>query len=198
MAVDPADVEIVLGRALTSAETSRVDRLLQLAAGIVEGELPGFTIEPGTETVDVLASEPQSLWTPRYPVRAINSVAVIDNLLAADTYTWTEKGYISRAWWPLPERIDIDPLVAATAVTVDYDFGFATVPNDVAMAVASMVAAAIARQTNPDRVQSEALGAYQVSYGDWSVREAAAGMTFPAGGLRRWHRTRLLSVPLHR
>lgn len=186
MPVDSSDVEILLGRTLTTDEQARVDRLLELASGLVEGSLPGFAIEQATETIDVWPPQLGSFWTPRYPVSDLAIVGM-------PWIRFTEKGNVRFGYG---QTINSWDWPAALPLSVTYTFGFATIPGDVTTVIAAMVAAAINRQTTGG-VQAESLGAYSVTYGDWSVHEAAAGLTVPDGALERWRRKEI-SVALTR
>lgn len=194
MPVDSSDVEILLGRDLTTPEANRVDRLIELATGLVQGAIPGFTLDEDTETVDVWPPEPYSwspasFWTPKYPVSAVE-------ITGLSAVRFTEKGHVTYGWPASVNSPDWDlPLAVPLALT--YTFGFAAIPDDVVSVIAAMVAVAINRQANGGGVYAETLGAYSVTYGDWTVQQAAQGLTVPPGALDRWRRKEV-SVPLTR
>lgn len=197
MPVDTADVETLLGRDLTTTEADRAFRLVDLAQGLIEGELPGFTINPGTETVEVTPGSDE-MWTPRYPVTAINSITVDD--IAVTGTEFNQLGRIRYTTSLLDDfEVNLSPFTSST-VTIDYDYGFDDlIPDDVSLVVAGMVSSVLRRQTaNPDGLASTTLGAYSESHFQAEVAALAQGMVVPTGALRRWRRNRTLSVPLYR
>lgn len=200
-----ADVAVLLGRAITASELTRVDRLVEMAQGAVESALPGFSFATGDETVDVRAHG-NELWTPRYPVTAINGVSLGDAVLGSTSFEWTDRGRLTFGVRSVLNDFEIETSPAWRSpgpYTVDYDYGFedADLPADIASAVAGLVATALRQQaTNPDNVASETLGAYSVTYGTGPDR---AGVNAGIGSteslryqLRRWRRTVQVSVPL--
>ena len=134
---------------------------------------------------------------------AVSSVSVDDTVAAATTYRWNSKGRIEFGNWSTAGdfELNLTGLTRWSEVAVTYTYGLATLSADIAAAVASAVAALLRRQaTNPSGVQSESLGAYQVSYGDFSARLTEQGLVLDLSPsfLRRWSRTRQLSVPFAR
>jgi hypothetical protein len=193
------DIEVLLGRELTTPEAARAQRLAELAAGKLSDTHPGFTIEADDETAVINLEATGGFWTPKYPVTAINSLEVDGNTIPAGQYLFDQWGRIRASTTPLNEW-ELNGWTLGTwagTATVNYDFGFTTWPDDVTLTVAAMVATAISRQTaNPAQIQAETLGAYSVTYGNWSLQQAAEGLTVPTGALRYWKRNRSLSVPL--
>lgn len=197
MPIDLEDVATLLGRDLTDAEVPRADRLASFAAAKLTDTLPGFTVEAGTETVELNPETTGNVWTPKYPVTAINSLEVDGNTITAGQYLFDQWGRIRASTTPIDTWQLNGFWTPVSTVAIDYDFGFDPITDDVSLAIASMVAAAIQRQgTNPSQIQAETLGAYSVTYGNWSLQQAAEGLTVPPGTLRHWKRNRALSVPL--
>lgn len=203
MPVAISDVEVMLGRALTAAEQTRATRLLAMAEAAVESALPGFTFDSGTETVTIQSDDPGFIWTPKYPVSNVGEIQLDDEVIDADYYRWNELGKITaHNHWPLNDyEVNLrfwGATTRAADITITYSYG-GTVPEDMAAMVASMVATTIRRQAvNPDNVQSEALGAYQVSFGDAEQRATSGGIVAPDTLPKRWRRLRQVSVPLVR
>lgn len=201
MTVEQADIEAILGRVLTEAEEARVDRLTEMAEAQVESMLPGFAVALDSATDEVIPySDPDIMWTKRYPVSAVDAVKLDGTALDTADYRWTEMGEIRLLGGGRLNSFEINLARFPTSaeVTVTYDYGLDPLPADMAAAVASVVAALLQRQAiNPDGVQSESLGAYSVTYAEAA---AGSGGLAPAPGdlLRRWKRTRRLSVPFVR
>ena len=202
MIIDSLTIEALLGRALTTDEATRAAELVDLAAGVVEGAIPGFTIDPGTETFEIFPEERGFFWTPKYPVtdltiEGVSPVKVSEKgfvRYGPNVYGDTNTFYPSSTPW-LVNGPSFWP--STLPVSVTYSFGFTDPTRDIITVVASMVVAAITRQTNGMGVQAESLGAYSVTYGDWSVQQAAQGLVLPPGALDRWRRKET-TVPLVR
>lgn len=201
MTVAQFDVEAILGRDLTSAEETRVDRLIEMAESQVESLIPGFAIATGTATAERIAyDDPDVMWTKRYPVAAVTSLSVDGSDLDVSDYQWSEFGEIRllgggrlNSW-----EMNLRSFPSSAVVTTTYDYGAFPLSADVAAAVAAVVAALLrAQAAGSIGVQSESLGAYSVSY-DTAVA-GSGGLAPPAAELlRRWKRTRQLSVPFVR
>ena len=202
MTVTQTDIEAILGRDLTAAEETRVARLTEMAEAQVESMLPGFSIATGTATdEDVPYNDPDLLWTARYPVTAVSAVKINGSTVDSDGYRWSTFGKLELTLGRQDDfEINVASLAAFPTVTVTYTYGQSPVAADIAAAVAAGVAAVLRRQAaNPDGVQSESLGAYQVSYGDAASKAAMSGVVPPESELlRRWKRNRQVSVPLLR
>jgi hypothetical protein len=208
--IDSEDVEVILGRELTTDEDARVDRLLTMAEGALEDALPGFSLATGSETVDIwrrgdTAIGPDgTIWTPRYPVTAITSIKVLDLTVPFPFgYRFDLFGQIIFAPWENWLPVINAPWLAQgfTPYVVNYNFGLSTVPADIASAIAAPVAAMLRQQkANPDDLTSESIGSYNVRYrskGD--LDPGSVGVLVAAAvrdQLRRWRRTRQVSVPL--
>lgn len=197
--VSTDDVAALLGRDLTTAEDDRVGRLVEIAEGLVEAELPGYSFATGTETVDVNWHDPDVIWTPRYPVTALNRFSVGGGVVDPTWLRWDDKGKIellggrpawsvNRSWlassWP--------------TVTVDYDFGIDPPAAVLAGVVAQMVATLLRRQeSNPGNVHRESVGDYAVQFDPIEVEATARGMVVPPLH-KRFSRTITVSVPFSR
>lgn len=201
MTVAQTDIEAILGRDLTAAEETRVVRLTAMAEAQVESMLPGLSIAAGTATDEVIPwNDPDVMWTKRYPVTAIDELTVDGNAVDSAGYRWNEMGELQllgggrlNSW-----EINLRSFPTNPVITVTYDYGAATLAADIAAAVAAVVAALLRGQAAGSAgIQSESLGAYSVTY-DTAVA-GAAGLAPPAADLlRRWKRTRQLSVPFVR
>lgn len=202
MTIDTDDIEALLGRNLTTAENVCVDRLIELAEGAVEDVLPGFSIATGTETVDVAGDDPDTLWTPRYPLSDLTELTVDSVTVDPVYYRTTVKGRIDLGSWPAPwtGNAPEQPPWWGSTISVTYDFGLDPPPPAIVNAVASMVANLLRSQaSNSNGAMSYSIGSYAESHGAAAQAALAAGMVVPDSvGLRRWSRTRQVSVPLTR
>lgn len=193
------DVAALLGRDLTTAEEVRCARLIGYAEGGVEDALPGFSVATGTEEVEVVVHG--ELWTPRFPVTAVNELSVDGTVIPATAFRFTEKGKFQRVYssaWPVNSS-SAGWFCDGALVTIDYDFGLDPPPYTVVNVVAAAVAAVLQRQAvNADGVlsRSETIDGY--TYNDQYDRDQArvAVLTVDPSALRRWSRTRQVSVPL--
>lgn len=198
MTVNSSDVEAILLRALTDAEGAFVDRLIELAEGQIEGMLPGFSFATGTETVD-LRGRGGELWLPRYPVTAVNSIALGAGAVSATSYEWTELGKLDFGVFSILNSFEVDLTEWPTdgLYTIDYDYGLDPLPGDAVTAVAGVVAGALRRgSAGSEGVSQETLGSYSVSY---AAPEGGAALPVTDADLRpmrRWKRNRQVSVAL--
>lgn len=176
----PAELQTLMGRdddPFTSGETARAVLLLDLATGAIDGELGlaelGESLELGVSTAEVDGTGTHLLLLPRWPVTAVESVAVIDDLdepadaLTEDTdYRWSRHGQLRRLrrCWPRIER----------AVEVVYTAGWDPIPNDVK---GMCLRLASAGWDNIAGLESERLG-------DWSAKWSVPGMNLSTTDLR--------------
>lgn len=200
-AEDLNDVEVILGRALTSDETERLARLIEMAYSILASNLPGFTVTPATVTDERIGhDDPDVAWTARYPVTVVTEVSIDGAVLSPTSYEWTETGRITLGHRSILNEFEINLAGFDTGgpLTVTYEVGLDPTPDEVAVVVAQLVAGVLRGQsTNPDGVTSEQLGAYQVSYGPQGT-PGFGSLSGASALLRRWSRSRATSVPLIR
>lgn len=191
MPIAQSDVEAILLRPLTVTEETYFDTLAELAAGQLQGLLPGFTIEPGEETVEVRGNRPE-LWTPRYPVRAITSINVGAGALTPSSYTVDELGHVlfgQRAVINEWEINTVDDYLRADVYEITYTYGFTTIPANVRGALAGVLARAFRRaELGADGVTQETLGSYSVTYEKLSASVVAVAPE-EVGALRKWKRS---------
>lgn len=191
MPINPADVEALLLRSLTVTEEIHFDTLSELAAGQLEGLMPGFTIEPGDETIEVRANRTE-LWTPRYPVTEIAAINIGEAVLSSSSYTVDELGHVlfgQRALLNEWEINTVDDFLRADVYEVEYSYGFATIPAAVRGAIAGVLARTFRRgELGADGVAQESLGSYSVTYEKLSASVIAAAPEELAA-LRRWKRS---------
>lgn len=166
---DENDVQSVLMRELTDNEQQWFDRLAEFTQAEVENRLPGFRIEPGDETVDVVATSSE-VWTPLYPVRSVTSVAIGEGVLTAGSYTNTEQGKINVGGRAVLNDFEINlaPLTGQPVYTLDYEYGIAEDDprlTGLISVLAGMLARAFRRAAaGGEGVSQETLGSYSVTY----------------------------------
>lgn len=191
--VTTTDVEAVLGRSLTTDESSRVARLIQMAEGRLESRLPGFSLATGTATDEVIPyDDPDVMWTAHYPVTSVTSLKLDGNTVDTPGYRWTEKGQITIWGGGRLNEFEINlTSFSPTIVTVSYGYGTNPAPAEVVAAVAEDVVNLLSPGGN---VRQETIGSYSVSYSD----PIAESDSYLPPSLRRWCRTRQLSAPFVR
>lgn len=190
------DVAVLLGRALTTDEAGRVDRLIELAETAIESQLTGFSFTAGNETVEIEWHDPDVVWTPRYPVSAVDALTIDGVTVDPTAYRWDVKGKIELVDVGSGLVINRAAVAGWSRLAVDYEFG--DVPDDLAAIIAAAVAGVVRRQAaNSGNVAAESLGAYSVTYDRAEIAAAAAGLILPDLP-RRWKRTVAASVPLMR
>lgn len=151
---------------LSAEQRARAELLLDLAAGVIDDELGQSLIQEET-TVELDGTGTDVLLLPRWPVTAMASVTVIDDLdedpveVVEDVdFRWSRDGRLRRLCrcWPCVER----------AVTVTYTAGY---PDEEIPAGIQSITLRLARQgwENPGGKESERLG-------DWNAKWARAEM----------------------
>ncbi|MFB4294799.1 hypothetical protein ACBI99_44720 [Nonomuraea sp. ATR24] len=175
MAYATADeLAVLLGRGddpFSEAETTKANLLLAIATGDMDREL-GQSLTLSESTAELDGTGTPVLLLPRWPVTAVASVSVIDDLdeaaedLVADTdYRWSRYGKLRRlrSCWPCIER----------AVEVTYTAGWDPIPDDIK---GMCLRLAQAGWSNFAGAESERLG-------DWSVKWHVPGMNLSTSDL---------------
>jgi len=147
------DVEARLGRTLTVAETSKANAYLQDASALfIQRAVQKF--EQGESTVRLFPRDGVVRLVQR-PVIEVTEVTDIDGIAIDFTFDGHQSIY---------------DLGAYTPVTVTYEHGSNTIPDDVVAVVAGMVARTLS--INPDAasgVQQQTVGPFSQSYAAWAV-----------------------------
>lgn len=169
-----AELAVLMGRGdtpFTPAEEARAQLLLTLATGVIDAEL-GQSLVLGPSTAEIDGTATPVLLLPRWPVTAVATVTVIDDLDEAPKtlvenvdYRWSRYGKLRRIGrcWPCIER----------AVDADYTAGWDPIPDDVRSINLRLAQAGWA---NPTGLESERLG-------DWSAKWAVPGMNLTSAEL---------------
>lgn len=161
------ELAVLMGRGdtpFTEAETERAQLLLDLAAGEIDREL-GQSLTLSESTVEIDGTGTPVLLLPRWPVIAVASVTVVEDLdeppislVEDEDFRWSRFGKLRRIGrcWPCIER----------AVEATITAGWDPIPADVKGINLRLAQTA---WPNPIGAESERLG-------DWSVKYATAGM----------------------
>lgn len=153
------DLEAVIGRVVTVDEQPRAERLLELASAAVRRET-GQTFDLVTSDIVTVRPVGKVARLPQRPVTNVIEIVDDGQVVSPDVYEWTSQGVITRT--PLVDWGDVTGSTRWVGpLTVTYDHGYDTVPDDVAGIVCD---AAAARLSNPDRVRQESIGSYSVTY----------------------------------
>jgi hypothetical protein len=185
------DVAAIIGRPLSTIETTNGTRLLGMASGMVRR----YTRQQITQTVDDVIVLPGTwghvLPLPQRPVQSVKSVLfgnstapatawklVGDDLFIGSGSYQPDYGYINNTqtalWGPAgsvmgPSATGANWQGPQTDVTVTYTHGYADVPADIVNEVAGMVALQLSTSVG---VQKERIGGYQVDF----IRGEGGGM----------------------
>lgn len=177
------DVAAILNRALTTAETATATRLLQIASGIVRRYTrQGISFTAG-DVVTLPGVWGQSVVLPQRPVVAVASVTINGGvapfaqwkLIADDLFIGTgsfQPDYGASLWggtslWGPAGSAQGPQATGATwqgpqgTITVTYDHGYQTIPDDIVNEVAGMVAL---QMSSPVGVDQETIGGYRAVY----------------------------------
>ena len=147
------DVEARLGRTLTTAESSKATAYLTDASALfIQRAVQKF--EQGESVVRLFPKDGVVRLVQR-PVITVSEIKDLDGNIIDFTFDGHQSIY---------------DLGAYTPVTVTYEHGSATIPNDVVAVVAGMVARTLS--INPDAasgVQQQTVGPFSQSYAAWAV-----------------------------
>jgi hypothetical protein len=150
-----ASVDDLADRLQTDFDTDdriRATGLLESATGIVQrAARQTFTLAVD-DTVTLMPTGTNLLMLPELPVLAINAVTISGDVLDAGGYMFTRSGLLYRV--PTTGRW-------TSLVTVDYDHGYETIPEDIVGIVTEIAARA---WQNPRNVLSEQIGTYSARY----------------------------------
>lgn len=153
------DVVERLGRALTAAESARIDTLLIDASNAVRAySNQNFTAEESTVTLKV---NNRAVRLPQRPITAVASVQdVLDN---AVSFTW----YAGDEFITLPSllylnafELNFPPGYTIGRVKVAYTHGYDTTPDDVVGIAAQIAARALGTPADETGEPSETIGSY--------------------------------------
>ena len=174
------------GVVIADSETAVVGRLIRSASAAVV-RAAGAPIIQSTSTVTLLAFDGQLLRLPGLPIRSVASVALSDGSVLTD-WLQSVSGLYRRDGWG---SSDVPGLESPQQVTVTYTHGFATVPDDIAELVVSMVIAGLEAFRSGDlglnngRVSSVGVDDYKEAYATGLEVEAVTPMTLPSR-TRQW------------
>lgn len=185
---DLDDVAAVLGRDLDDDEVGRAVRLLELASDGIRSHTGQTFDYVANDTVVVEPDLEGNLWLPQRPVTAVSSVTVMGNTLLASAYGWSRDGFLARAWFPSNTSI---PWTLYPA-TVVYSHGYQTLPGDIRLVAAELVATSMA---NPSGIVSESLGVYSVRY--LNNRSPGVSLTSEVAARLRRYTRRPSSLPIY-
>jgi hypothetical protein len=125
------------------------------------GTLSATYTKPGNGQIELVM--------PLGPLVAVSLVQVAGVTLTAGVdYTVIEQSLYRRSGFGIPWRFPPD------LVEVDYTYGYATIPDEVAAAVLESAAAAY---SNPQAVSREQIDDYAVSYGAGAAMAGGMGLT---------------------
>jgi hypothetical protein len=147
------DVEAILLREIDDGVSVIVQRLLELASARVRQYTRQFLSAVAADTVTLEGRWDSEIYLPEFPVTAISSIVLDGNTVDPSEYRFTSNGIVTRhgRWWGSPR---------STVVAI-YDHGYDPMPDDVVHIVADLVAE---QYRNPDLLQQEQLGNYEVRY----------------------------------
>ena len=180
-----ADVESMLGRPLSTQETTYVPNQLAKASGLVRLETRQQISQTLGDTITLPGNWGQHLLLPQFPVTNVVSVTVNGTLWTSSQYQWDRYGNLTLSTGSFqpdygaslyggtdqllgPAGSDSGPLPSGNSwmggtaqIVVVYDHGYAVIPDDVANMVAGVVALQISAGVG---VTMEMIGNYKVMY----------------------------------
>jgi len=177
-----ADVEALLQIEFDTLPEAKVTAVLEAAQRVVELEV-GTPFDAATGLTVTLTGKGQPvLQLPRWPVSAVTSVVREGvTLVEGDDYEWTAAGYLEKpagltsdSWWSY-----------TNGIVVTYDAGWAdetAAPGGLRQLVARVATrvwqtgTAFAENQGASGITQETIGAYSVTYGDFSKDAASASM----------------------
>ena len=179
------DVESMLGRPLSTQESTYITNLLQKASGQVRDYCRQDISQTTSDEVTLTGNWGQHILLPQFPVTNIESITVNGTLWDPSLYTWDRYGNVNLSTGSFqpdygaslyggtnnllgPAGSDSGPLPSGNSwlgpsaqIVVVYDHGYATIPDGVANIVAGIVALQIAAGVG---ITMEQVGGYKVMY----------------------------------
>jgi len=157
-----ADLNALLGSSFGETD-ERPLRLLELASALVQGEL-GQTLGLVEGDVATLPAGEQSFYLPERPVLNLTTVIVnppasygVSYPLDVAQLTWYSWGGVDL------QRGALNSWRWGSTVTVTYDHGYETIPDDIVSAVCTIVGRMVSA---PVGAESESIMSYSVTYGE--------------------------------
>lgn len=150
-----ADVVARIGE-LTPEQAAKVDALLDDATAELQA-YASAALEP-VDGASIIVYGYERLRLPRWPVRAVTSVALIDEPnddLAVTGWRWDGKELVWLDEVPKPTWTVGEP-----TWRIVYDYGFATAPDDLKARCVLMVSRVLNSPTAADGLVSENIGQY--------------------------------------
>lgn len=153
-----ADLNAVLGSSYDEVD-ERIVRLIELASAMVQNEA-GQTLELVEGDVVTLFTEEDAFYLPERPVVALNSVEVTP-LNSTLPYSLSVADLRVQPWGAVssPTR----PWRWGSTVEVDYDHGYAVIPDDL-VTLTCVIAGRMV--SNPTREASESIMQYSYTHAD--------------------------------
>lgn len=186
-------VASLLGRTFTAAEQTRADQLITWAEAQISAHCRGLTFgETDDEEATIYGDGDSILWLPKFPVRAVASVAIGGTALDSSEYRFTQLGQLERIWSSIGSAL-IEPGQtgrwpdAGVAVVVTYSYGWASgnIPEEVQLVATDLAAS---RFVNPEKVSQESIGDRSVSFAGNAGANAGGISGFHESLLRDWCR----------
>ena len=178
------DLKALLGR--PDLDNGQCDFALRSASATIRNYTKQYLSPVANDTVQLEGTWGQELWLPEKPVTAVHSIVlnsppfVANFTLPTTDYMWSRRGKLIRLGsWGLGWPVYPDDLVGGYwggsqgTVTVTYDHGYATLPDDiwgVCLAVAGRLV------TNPTNVLRESIDAGGLSVSTQYARTMAADL----------------------
>jgi hypothetical protein len=174
------------GVVIASTETAVVGRLIRSASAAV-CNAAGAPIIQSTSTVTLTAFDGPLLRLPGLPIQSVASVADASGAVITD-WILASAGVYRRSGWGLSDAPGLD---GPQQITVTYTHGLASVPDDIAELVVSIVIAGLEAFRSGDlglnngRVSSVGIDDYKEAYATGLEVEAVTPMTLPSR-TRNW------------
>lgn len=178
-----ADVVAIIGRPLTSDQTTAADRLLNMASGIVRRYTRQYLTQVTNDVVTLPGNWGNTLLLPERPVTSVSSVVMNGGTMSNTQWRLVDGNLFlgtgafmpdygstiwggEALWGPAgsnqgPQAIGNTWQGPTAQITVTYTHGYAEIPQDIVNVVAGLVALQLNAETG---IQSEAIGSYKVVY----------------------------------
>jgi len=178
---DDSDLEARLGRDLTTAEAARSTALLADASALIR-RYTKRRFEAVANAEVELRPVGSLLRLPGRPVTAVDQVEQIGTAGSADRVMgvseWAWDGIDLIELWPCPVALlgVLPTSTYADTYRVTYDYGSATVPDDVVAVCCRMVLAILTAPTMAQGLVQERIGQYSYQFGQ-APGQASPGAT---------------------
>jgi hypothetical protein len=178
-----ADYTAITGRTVADGdETTRIERLLELASDAILAGAHGQTITTGTTTDLTCRPYDGVIYLPQRPVTAVTAVSIDGVDYASDAYRFTPGGDRRPAMLLRRSNGRDVPWPDCVEVQVTYDHGWDPIPGQIIAATVAMASAVVRNAGGPARIQ-EGTGPFTAGFATFDLQSSTMNLSGPTRSL---------------